>query len=114
MTPPLLIAAAVTFSASVQAEPSSPSEFRGYQACLEANEAQLNGLTTERDYLLGQTDEGRVYYINGTAWEEGERVAVGISCETMPNGLVTHNAGVSNSRFVQASEGRVKVEVAGN
>ena len=117
-TPRLLAASAAisvaAFAPGAFAGDSSPSEFRGYQACVEANADNLTGLAMERHYLLNETADGRIYYINATAWEDGERVNVGLSCETTPGGRLTSNEGVTYNRFVQAAEGRVQVEVAGN
>jgi len=114
MKAPILIAAtaAATIALGAHAQLSSPSEFRGYQACLEANADGLSGLTPEREYLLAQTDEGQVYYINATAWEDGERVNLAFSCATTAGGYLTSNLGTTYNRFVPAEKGRVAVEVA--
>ena len=109
-----IAATTLAFAAGVQAGPSTPSEIRGYEACLDANSDGLRGLTPERYYLLADTDTGRTYYINATAWEDGERVNVAFACETNASGRLTDNLGMTYNRFVPASEGRVSVEVAGN
>lgn len=109
---PLLIAAtlAVAVSGGAHAVQSTPSEFRGYQACLDANEANFSGLVTERDYLLSRTETGRIYYINATAWENGERVPVAFTCETTASGRLVSNRAVDATQFVRAPE---SVQVAG-
>ena len=106
--------AAVTAATTADARPNSPAEQRGYQACLEANQDAFRGLIPERHYLINETDAGRTYYINATAWEDGERVNVAFACETNASGRLTDNLGMTYNRFVPASEGRVSVEVAGN
>lgn len=105
-------AAAATFSLSAQAGQSTLSEFRGYEACLSANADNFQGLSTERSYLMTNTAAGRTYYINATAWENGQRVQIGFSCQTTDSGQLIRNEGVSYSHFVSDSESRV--QVAGN
>ena len=108
---PLMIAAAASLlSASAFAGTSTPAEFRGYQACLEANEDQFRGLVAERNYLIRNNADSRTYYINATAWENGERVDVGFSCETSRNGRLLTNNGASYTRYATAA---TSVQVAG-
>ncbi len=111
---PLMIAAAAAAalsSAAAVAVTSTPSEYRGYQACLEANESQFSGLMTKRNYLIREDDNTRTYYINATVWENGERVEVGFSCETSKNGRLLSNNGAAYTHYAPASD---SVQVAGN
>lgn len=101
---------AATLSAAALAGTSStPSEFRGYQACLEANEADFQGLVPERSYLVAKTDEGRAYYINATAWDAGKRVEVGFSCQTTRSGRLLENQSTGNTRYVPADPAGIQV-----
>ena len=110
---PLMIAAAAAalLSATAGAVTSSPSEFRGYQACLEANEGEFQGLVPDRNYLIRNDEASRTYYINATAWENGERVDVAFSCETSKTGRLLSNHGAAYTHYAAASD---SVEVAGN
>ena len=109
--PMMIAAAAALLSATAVATTSSPSEYRGYQACLEANEGQFQGLVVERNYLIQDKDDSRTYYINGTAWDNGERVQVGISCETTRRGKLLNSQDVVKAHYAAASD---SVQVAGN
>lgn len=112
MKAPLMIAATVaaTLSVSAMANTSTPSEFRGYQACLEANNSEFKGLVPERNYLIERTSEGRNYYINATAWENGKRVDVGFSCQTTSSGRLLATRSTGNTRYLPANPA---VQVAG-
>ncbi len=110
-SPLMIAAAAALLSATAVAQTSSDSEFRGYQACLEANESEFTGLVTEREYLISNNADSRSYYINATAWEDGQRVEVGFSCETTKSGRLLSNNGVAYTHYAAASDA---VQVAGN
>lgn len=107
----LLAAAAALATATAQAAPSSPSEIRGYQNCLDANQDGHKGLLVNRQYLLAEADDQRTYYINATAWKNGERVSVGFSCDSTLSGRLISNRGASYVRFVPAND---QVQVARN
>jgi hypothetical protein len=79
-------AAVATLAMTAQAKVSSTSELRGYNACVEAADPELKGLHLTRVYYLNQEADKNVYYLNGSAWQSGERVAVRISCDTTNNG----------------------------
>jgi hypothetical protein len=110
-SPLMIAAAAALLSAAAGAVTSSPSEFRGYQACLDANEGDFQGLVTDRNYLIREEENSRTYYINATAWENGERVEVGFSCETTRSGKLLSNQGASHTQYAAAPD---DVQVAGN
>ena len=101
----------VAFAPASFATPSTHAELRGYQACLEANEEGFTGLRTQRNYMFTKTETGRTYYINATAWQNGERVKIGFSCDTTSNGRLVQNQGVSYNHFVASS--RAPAQVAG-
>jgi hypothetical protein len=102
--------AAVTTAATADARPNSPAEQRGYQACLEANQDAFRSLIPERHYLINETDAGRTYYINATAWEAGERVNVAFSCETNRGGRLQVNRGAAYTHYAPVLN---PVQVAG-
>ena len=99
-----LLSGTVLVSGTAAAQTSTPSEFRGYKACLEANEDAFRGLVPERNYLISRTAEKNTYYINATAWENGTRVDVAFSCETTPNGRLVSNQGPAYTRYATASD----------
>jgi hypothetical protein len=107
----ILLAAASTalIAGSVNARPSSPGEIRGYQNCLAANENDFRGLIPARTYLLEERADERVYYINATAWQDGERVDVGMSCRTSPTGRLLENLGASFTRYVPNAASPVQI-----
>ncbi len=108
MKAPLIFTAttvlALTLGAQAEARTSTASEYRGYQACLEASAGNLNGLVTDRTYLLNEQDGQRTYYINATAWESGERVSVALRCETNRGGRVLSTAEPAYARYVPAGD----------
>jgi hypothetical protein len=112
MKSPLMIAAttAALLSGTAMAEMSTPAEYRGYAACLEANEDAFRGLVPEREYLVSNTEESRTYYINATAWENGERVDVAFSCVTAKNGKLLQSQVALDTRYAAASDA---IQVAG-
>jgi len=113
MKTPLILAAitALTFSLGAEAQSrSTPSEIRGYQACLNNAASDVQGLVTDRTYLIDQRDGTRTYYINGTAWENGERVDVAFSCETSLGGRLITVFEPTASRYVPVEPA---VQIAG-
>ncbi|MGE0623600.1 MAG: hypothetical protein AB7I04_15805 [Pseudomonadales bacterium] len=113
MKAPLIFATvtALTFSLGAQAETrSTPSELRGYQACLDAATKDARGLVTDRTYLIDQRDGKRTYYINATAWENGARVDVAYSCQTSLSGRLLTTFEPTASRYVPAAS---SVQIAG-
>jgi len=91
----IIVAAATLTSLSAQAKVSTKSELRGYNACVEASEPRFNGLTLNRTYYLQSEADRKVFYINGSAWDNGKRVKVRISCDASTDGhtLFSHNTG---------------------
>ena len=115
----LLIATGIAASISLAAEAriSTSSQFTGYKNCIEAAEKeyaagnQYHGLVTQRHYFLNQSDESDTYFINATAWQDGSRVPVAITCETTESGRKVAGLSTVSSRFALGTgEG---VQVAG-
>ena len=109
-SPLMIAAAAALLSGTAVAKVSTDSEFRGYQACLEANQDAFSGLVPEREYLISNNEDTRSYYINATAWENGQRVDVSFSCDTSKSGRLLTNNGASYSHYAAAPS---SVQVAG-
>ncbi len=94
-----LAAAAATLSLSAQAKISSQSEMNGYNACVAAAADDHNGLVLSRVYYLSEQADKNVYYVNGTAWENGDRVDVRIACDTSANGRTLLSQTSNYGRF---------------
>ncbi|MEZ5553356.1 MAG: hypothetical protein R3E82_20915 [Pseudomonadales bacterium] len=112
MTKPLLVVAAFASTLSLSAfaaAPSSPSEYRGYSACLASVPKQFETLTPTRDYYLSRTAEGRTYYINARHWHDGEWVSVGLRCDTTVSGREVLSSTVTANRFAIADRRSVQV-----
>lgn len=105
-------ALAATATTTAYAKNSSPAEFRGYTNCVNAVQAQSQGFTTPRAYLLNTEGENTSYYINANRWQAGEREQVRITCETSKNGRVLLSSVVEPGRWVQDQGTRVRVELA--
>lgn len=106
----IIVTAATLASLSVQAKVSTKSELRGYNACVEASQPQFKGLTLTRTYYLQSEADRNVFYINGSAWENGSRVKVRISCDASNDGrtLFSHNTG-SGRYALQVGADRIQV-----
>ena len=105
--------AAMTFATAVEARPSTDSELRGYNNCLEAAKADSEGLVPSREYLINKDGENTMYYVNATRWENGERNTIRVACETTKRGQSLVSASIEEGRFVER-DSRVTVEVAAN
>ena len=105
----IAVLATATFVTDVQAAASSPAEHRGYEACLSATADSLQGLTTERSYLLSNSADQRTYYINATAWQDGQRAQVGITCATSKSGRDVLSHAVTDNRYAAASSDGIQV-----
>lgn len=100
-------------SMAAHAQPSNPIEFRGYSMCVGAAEEQVSGLVTTREYFINRSASKNQYFINGTAWASGDRVAVRVACETSRSGRKLLDLAVDEGRFV-LDDGSVSVRVAAN
>lgn len=79
---------------------SSPSELRGYGACLAKLEAQRPvGLATPRHYYLAKHADANTYYVNTTQWENGVRTARRMNCTTSRNGREVLQFSTSDGRY---------------
>ena len=105
------IAATTMMAATAQAKISSASELRGYEACVDAAAPEFNGLKLNRVYYLNEAGDKNTYYLNGTAWQNGERVDVRISCDTSTNGYDLLNQTTNIGRYA-IEDGTRGIDVA--
>ena len=109
-----LSALTILIAGAAHARPSQPSEFRGYEACIDAAKAEFrSGFATSRTYFIDREGPANAYFINASAWQAGDRALLRISCETSRNGreLLAYTA--TSGRFVP-QRGTVSIQVAGN
>lgn len=104
---------ALAFSVAAEARSSSETEFRGYTTCVNYAEARSDGLVPEREYFIAKKDANTQYFVNATRWEDGERNAIRVACETAARGMQLVSATIENGRFTNAQP-TVTVEVAQN
>ncbi len=102
---------ALAFSIAAEARTSSETEFRGYATCVKYAEQRSNGLVPEREYFIAKQTDTTQYFVNATRWEEGERNAIRVACETAQRGQKLVSASIENGRFTNATP-KVTVEVA--
>lgn len=96
-----MVAAAVAVSGAAVAQASSPSQSRGYSKCLNAAAEQSQGLSSQRNYLFSRDGAKSQYYINATRWQNGERVAIRINCQTTANGQMLLSHDIAEGRFAR-------------
>jgi|GEM_PF-1672980 len=111
---PLVIAAAgaaIALAGTAQAKHSTDAEFRGYQTCIKAEQKESRGLVSERDYLVAAQGSNTAYYVNATRWNDGDREAIRINCETTNRGTALVSKTTLPGRY-DTQGSRVTVEVA--
>jgi hypothetical protein len=114
-TPLLILSACLTGALSttaLAAPQSSTSEFRGYNACLDAEADRFEKLMPTRTYYLNDDGANRTYYINAKALVDGAWTTVGISCDTSRNGREVLSSRTVDSRFAAIAPS-ADVQVAG-
>ena len=110
----VLSALTILLASAAQARPSQPSEFRGFETCIDAAKAEFtNGFVSPRTYLIDRDGADNVYFINASAWQAGDRALLRITCETSRNGrdLLAYTS--APGRFIP-QRGQVSIEMAGN
>lgn len=102
----LTAAAASALSMTAQAKISSSSELRGYNACVQAVASEFKGLQLDRVYYLNEDADKNTYYVNGSAWQSGERVPVRISCDTNRSGnkLLSQSSNIGRYAIERAAD----------
>ena len=114
MTRTLTLAAAlsaISLAPLAEARPSSHSELRGLENCMDA--AADEGMETNpgRTYYIQKEDGENNYFINGFAWQNGDRVPLRIACTTSSNGRQLVSLDFAEGRYSNRSRG---VAIANN
>lgn len=64
---------------------ANPIDQRGYDTCVNdvaRDYSRHAGLMHARYYFLARDDTARTYFVNSTAWQEGDRVNLRTRCRT--------------------------------
>ncbi|MEZ5558659.1 MAG: hypothetical protein R3E86_08985 [Pseudomonadales bacterium] len=93
-------------AAPADARVSTSKELAGYHACLDAAADSHSGLVAKRFYYTAQSGDNRTYYINASAWENGNRVALRIACATSTDGRELLSVSSAEGRYALADEAR--------
>ena len=109
----LVAVATLGLSAPAEARSSSESELRGYTTCVGYAQERSNGLVPEREYLIDKSASTTQYFVNATRWEQGERNAIRVACETTRRGHDLVSATINDGRYTTKTP-TVTVEVAAN
>jgi hypothetical protein len=86
-------------SAAHAAAPSTFSESRGYQNCVDAAEQQTRLLGVDGRYFIYEHDDSRHFYLNGHAREDRRSVPVKISCLTNRSGTRVLEVAVNGGHY---------------
>ncbi len=109
-----LSALTILIAGAAHARPSQPSEFRGYETCIDAAKAEFrSGFATSRTYFIDREGPANAYFINASAWQGGDRAPLRITCETSRNGRKLLAYSIAPGRFV-SKPGTVSIQVVGN
>ncbi|MEQ8860577.1 MAG: hypothetical protein RIC56_18200 [Pseudomonadales bacterium] len=103
----LLAAGAVAADAAHAANPSSLSESRGYQQCVDAADREVKVIKVDADYYLYDHGDTRRFYLNGYAFRNGASEAVKIACTTIRSGHRVLDLSIDQGRYA----GRLVEEV---
>jgi len=95
----LAITGALAMSGTAYAKTSTDSELRGYQACVDAAQAESPTLDPTRSYLLNERSDQKRYFINAYQWQDGSRVAVKVACSTSANGRQLTQVDITEGRY---------------
>ena len=80
---------------------------RGYDSCLNAAESMLTsnaGMVAERFYLHNKSAEDQHFYINASAFVDGDRSNIGISCKTNLTGHRVLDIEKIDARYVLSDD----------
>lgn len=77
---------ALTAGAAQAAAPSSFTESRGYQACVDAAGRDNQLIKMDGDYFIYDHSDSRRYYLNGYAFRDGNSEPVRVACDTTRSG----------------------------
>ncbi len=109
-----LSALTILIAGAAQAHRSQPSEFRGYETCIDAAKSEFTrGFVSDRTYFIDRDGPVNAYFINASAWQDGDRASLRINCETSRSGRELLSYAAESGRFVR-QRGTVSIDVAGN
>ncbi|MCZ6642718.1 MAG: hypothetical protein O7F71_14155 [Gammaproteobacteria bacterium] len=109
----VLSALTILFAGAALARPSQPSEFRGFETCIDAAKAEFtSGFVSNRTYFIDREGADNVYFINASALQAGDREPLMITCETSRNGRKLLAYSAAPGRFIP-QRGNVRIDVAG-
>ena len=103
----LLVAA---MAANAGGAPSTPSETRGFESCVNKAERTTGQLSVESDYYLNTHAESREFFLNAHARHGELWGPVRIRCETSRNGTRVLAVNVEKGSYL----GRIAPNVAQN
>jgi hypothetical protein len=109
---PSLPAAAALMLAAAGAQavpPSSFTESRGYQACVEAAARTVQLVRMDSDYFIYDHDDSRRYYLNGYAFRDGDSERVKVACDTTRSGNRVLEVSVNEGSYAGRKDAPVNV-----
>ena len=106
------LTAAILSGAAQAAAPSSFTESKGYQNCVDAADRETQVIRIRSNYYIYEHDDSRRYYLNGQAFVGGQSQAVKIACDTTLSGNRVLSVSVDQGQYA-AREGS-PMEVARN
>lgn len=101
---------ATALGGSLAANAGELADQRGYQNCVKALDTKdLSGVTFPRVYYINKTAASSIYYVNASAWQNGERVTKRVTCEMTRNGRDLLAFETAEGRFALADRNRLSV-----
>ena len=105
---------ATTLVAPALADAATKIDNRGFNSCaaeIEDTMTRRAGVSVASEYFLSATEDGRRYYINLNAWEDGERREFRSQCDTSPSGRRVLALSTEPGAY-RLDQGRVTIDVA--
>lgn len=106
------VSAALVGLAAQAAAPSSFTESKGYQNCVDAAENETQVIRVRSNYYIYEHTDARRYYLNGQAFIGGESQPVKIACDTTRSGARVLSVSVDQGHY--AAREVTPIEVARN
>jgi len=102
-------------TAGASAQVSSPADLRGYNSCVKAFDTnELNGVHFPRVYYIARNADAanagsKTYYVNASAWQDGNRVMKRLSCTTTRSGRQVLAFEAQDGRYALSGNQRLNV-----
>ncbi len=106
------LSAVILSGAAQAAAPSSFTESKGYQNCVDAADGETQVIRMRSNYYIYEHDDSRRYYLNGQAFIGGESQPVRIACDTTLSGNRVLSISVDQGQY--AAREATPMEVARN